>query len=46
MSTSDSMPKFKPLSNSNYPEWCGDGGMVDEEWTLEVSFWKRNKTKR
>ena len=24
MSGSDSVPKIKPLSNSNYPEWSGE----------------------
>src|ERR1700689_2390595 len=24
MSGSDALPKFKPLGNSNYPEWCGE----------------------
>src|ERR1700678_2295352 len=36
MSSSDSMPKFKPLSNSNYPEWCGEM----KAWLMKNGLWK------
>ena len=36
MSTSDSMPKFKPLSNSNYPEWCGEM----RAWLMKNGLWR------
>jgi transposase InsO family protein len=36
MSSSESMPKFKPLSNSNYPEWCGEM----KAWLMRNGLWK------
>ena len=30
------MPKFKPLSNSNYPEWCGEM----KAWLMKNGLWK------
>ena len=36
MSTSDSMPKLKPLSNSNYPEWCGEM----RAWLMKNGLWR------
>src|ERR671929_620035 len=36
MSTSDSLPKIKPLSNSNYPEWSGEM----RAWLMRNGLWK------
>ena len=36
MSTSDSLPKFKPLSNWNYPEWCGEM----RAWLMKNGLWR------
>ena len=36
MSTSDSMSKFKPLSNSNYPEWSGEM----RAWLMKNGLWR------
>ena len=36
MSSSDSLPKFKPLSNSNYPEWCGEM----KAWLMKNGLWR------
>ena len=36
MSSSDSLPKFKPLSNSNYPEWCGEM----KAWLMRNGLWR------
>src|SRR5579863_2274760 len=36
MSTSDALPKIKPLSNSNYPEWCGEM----KAWLMRNGLWK------
>jgi len=36
MSNSDSLPKFKPLSNSNYPEWCGEM----KAWLMKNGLWR------
>ena len=36
MSTSDSLPKIKPLSNSNYPEWSGE----IRAWLMRNGLWK------
>src|ERR1700678_1248220 len=42
MSSSDLMPKFKPLSNSNYPEWCGEM----KAWLMKNGLWKEAKAER
>ena len=36
MSSSDSMPKLKPLSNSNYPEWSGEM----KAWLMKNGLWR------
>jgi transposase InsO family protein len=36
MSNSESMPKFKPLSSSNYPEWCGEM----KAWLMKNGLWR------
>ena len=36
MSSSDSLPKIKPLSNSNYPEWSGEM----RAWLMRNGLWK------
>src|SRR6266545_4076281 len=36
MSTSDSLPKIKPLSKSNYPEWSGEM----RAWLMRNGLWK------
>jgi len=36
MSTLDSLPKIKPLSNSNYPEWSGEM----RAWLMRNGLWK------
>ena len=36
MSRSDSLPKIKPLSNSNYPEWSGEM----RAWLRKIGLWK------
>ena len=36
MSSSDGLPKIKPLSNSNYPEWSGEM----RAWLMRNGLWK------
>ena len=36
MMTSESLPKIKPLSNSNYPEWSGKM----RAWLMRNGLWK------
>ena len=36
MSTSDSLPKIKPLSNANYPDWSGEM----RAWLMRNGLWK------
>ena len=36
MSSSEGLPKIKPLSNSNYPEWSGEM----RAWLMRNGLWK------
>src|SRR5215475_11939308 len=36
MSTSESSPKFKPLNNTNYPEWSGEM----RAWLMKLGLWR------
>ncbi len=36
MSSDNSMAKIKPLSNSNYPEWCGEM----KAWLMRNGLWR------
>jgi hypothetical protein len=43
MSHSEWLPKIKPLSNSNYPEWSGEMQawlMDDAQWIVEIGVWQ------
>ena len=35
-SSSDTSPKFKPLNNSNYPEWSGEM----KAWLMKMGLWR------
>ena len=36
MSSDNTMAKIKPLSNSNYPEWCGEM----KAWLMRNGLWR------
>jgi hypothetical protein len=36
MASSESLPKFKPLNNSNYPEWSGEM----KAWLMKLGYWR------
>jgi hypothetical protein len=42
MSHSEGLPKIKPLSNSNYPEWSGEmqAWLMDVQWIVEIGVWE------
>ena len=35
MTSESSLPKFKPLSNSNYTEWSGEM----KAWLMKLGYW-------